>query len=69
MEEKQELQELLKNLGVQNLLVNTAIDTVPYQGRQMVVGKDNSYQHIEIKSKTLNGFIDIAERFYKAMHY
>lgn len=67
MEEKMELNALLKELGVQSLVIDTSIDGVPFVGRQMVVAPDKICQHIELKSKTLAGFIANATAFRNAI--
>ena len=60
---QQELNAVLKQYGVQSLVVDTSIDgkNYPYSGRQMVVAHDRLCQHIELRAKTLDDFIATAQ--------
>ena len=64
-----ELNAMLKQYGVQSLVVDTSLDSknYPYSGRQMVVAHDRLCQHIELRAKTLDDFIATARKFHEAM--
>lgn len=59
----------LKNLGVQSLVINTSGDGVnyPYSGKQIVVAKDRLCQHIDLRGKTLDDFMQTARGFWNAL--
>lgn len=67
---EKELATTLKNLGVSSLVVQTISDstTYPYSGRQMVVSKNRLCQHIELRARTLDDFIETARRFWNALN-
>ena len=69
MTEEMDLAAELKSLGVTSLVINTTNDGVnyPYSGKQMVVAKDRLCQHIDLRAKTLEDFLQTARGFWSAL--
>lgn len=59
----------LKSLGVQSLIISTSGDgaNYPYSGKQMVVARDRLCQHIDLRAKTLDDFLQTARSFWNAL--